>query len=199
MPNDIPLREAPDHFFDPVRWREFVAAFGGDREEALTALRPEPGLLAYYREEAANRGDPRAAQVGKQAALAQALVSDFVRSLQSGALAATALTPPSLARTPVPPELWPDIRLDFAAESATWGATSLTHIRIARAEDAHAPSLVTRCAAFLRGRQAAGEARKKILSHEARAELGDALTTRDFDTAYKEVFAKKRGRPRRSE
>lgn len=200
MTDDIPLAHAPDHFFDPERWREFVAEFDGDRDQALRALAVifgEPGIHAFYRAAAVKAGDVRATRDQRRAQLGKALVVEFLAALRKGSLAATALAPPALVRAPVPGELWSELKPDFATGSAAWGSAALTHIRIAKAEGAHAPTLVARCAEFLRRRRDAGESRKKILGHEARAELGDALTTRDFDAAYKEVFARKRGRPRR--
>ena len=200
MTDDIPLAEAPDHFFDPERWREFVAEFAGDRDQALTALAAifgEPGIHAFYRAAAVKAGDARAARDERRAQLGKALVAEFLAALRKGSLVATALAPPLLVRAPVPGELWSELKPDFAAGSAVWGIAVLTQIRIAKAEGARGPTLAARCVEFLRRRRAAGESRKKILAHEARAELGDALTSRDFDAAYREVFARKRGRPRR--
>jgi hypothetical protein len=51
------------------------------------------------------------------------------------------------------------------------------------------------CILWLQNRRDEGETLKKSLQAEAKERFGTGLTTRVFDTAYKEVFAKLRGRP----
>jgi hypothetical protein len=53
-----------------------------------------------------------------------------------------------------------------------------------------------RCAAWLRARRAGGS-KREALWQEARAAL-PGLSTRDFDGAYRVIFRRKRGRPRKS-
>ena len=68
----------------------------------------------------------------------------------------------------------------------------------ARAADARTAAAcgLERCAAWLRQRQACG-LKREALWQEARAAL-PGLSTRDFDGAYRVIFRRKRGRPRKS-
>jgi hypothetical protein len=85
---------------------------------------------------------------------------------------------------------WAWLRRRRIAPPPAWSA--------ARAADIRAPAAggLERCAAWLRQRQASG-LKREALWQEARAAL-PGLSTRDFDGAYRVIFRRKRGRPRKS-
>ena len=56
---------------------------------------------------------------------------------------------------------------------------------------------MTELVQWMRDRATSGEERKKVLSSEAHIRFGPNLRTRVFDAAYRTVFQKKRGRPRK--
>ena len=56
------LHDAPEHFFDQVRWNEFVAR-AGDKRTALERIsRKDPAGISYYRQMAAERPGPEGAK-----------------------------------------------------------------------------------------------------------------------------------------
>ena len=57
--------------------------------------------------------------------------------------------------------------------------------------------VILQCAAWLRLTVPLGQAPKKSLSKKAREHFGSKLTDRNFNAAYKLVFNRLRGRPRR--
>ena len=65
------------------------------------------------------------------------------------------------------------------------------------AKKSAAASQLDECRSWLRQRAEEGESVKKILAREAFTQFGRGLTTRRFDAAYKDVFGKVRGRPRK--
>jgi len=53
--SDIPLRDAPERFFDSALWNEYLSCWK-THEDALSGLsQPEPGIIAYYRQEIARQ------------------------------------------------------------------------------------------------------------------------------------------------
>jgi len=195
----LPLREAPERFFDVAKWREFVSYFDNPEAALRHISKGEPGLLVFYRRQAARRATGELARRDeKVAALGRVLVADFLQRLIDGRLVATGLPAVGVERVTIPAERWDDLRPDFVAGSAAGGGLSLTAVRIYEAGEKPVQStLLDRCVAFLQQRGREGESRRKVLFTQALAHFGEALTTRTFGEAYKIVFAKPRGRPRK--
>ena len=64
--DEIPLDEAPEHFFDQQKWSEFVDCFD-NRQAALQQItRPEPGIIGFYRRQIANSAGPTTAKAQRE-------------------------------------------------------------------------------------------------------------------------------------
>jgi len=194
----IPLREAPGRFFDAAQWREFVSYFDSAEAALRHISKAEPGLLVFHRREAARHSDERARRGETAAALAQSLVAEFKERFIDGRLIATGFSSAAVERVTIPQERWPDLRPNFCADSADGAGLHFTAIRIYEQADKPAqPALIDACVAWLQQRGREGESRRKVLFAQATTHFGAALTTRAFGEAYKIVFAKPRGRPRK--
>jgi hypothetical protein len=196
---EIPLRDAPEHFFDPAKWCEYLFYFE-DREKGLAWLsRAEPNLIAYTREEAAKipTSEGEDARRGEKAAeLGRSLLAAFKERLINGQLIATGLCALDVDRVRIPGDRWPDLWPNFI-DSRADGDLTFTAVRIRQPTDPpQVDDLLTQCIEWLRKRRKEGGGLKKGLRAEALKHFGAALKTRIFDQAYKVVFAKARGRPR---
>jgi hypothetical protein len=213
--NDFALHDAPERFFDPALWKAYLS-FYSTRESALEELgqRPRPGFDDFYLREAETRPPvtPEWHATLRRLKLKRDIVEAFRELLVTGKLVAKGLSPFALEQVTIPAERWRDLWPDFMHDKATSDALEFTGVRISEpaaapatpslslSELAAAPatpslSLMQRCLEWMRQRAQEGEDRKKVLQGEAIKLFGDDLTTRTFDSAYKEIFSKPRGRP----
>lgn len=200
----IPLREAPERFFDAATWREFLSYFEGPEAALRHISQPEPGILVFCRQRAAAqyvtpdgeraRRDERAAELGRL------LVTSFKERLIKEELIATALSPFNIDRARIPGERWPDLWPNFIENRADGNDLKFTDVRISQPTNTQTQDtdFLDRCIEWLRKRSEDGESRRKILLAEAIEHFGNALKTRTFNAAYKKVFSRTRGRPRKS-
>jgi hypothetical protein len=101
-------------------------------------------------------------------------------------------------RQPIPPEFWPDLRFDFETNKASSDKFSYSHVTIDQ-DGAAGPQgdIVARIVAWLtQHRPENSKAAKKVLAPNARAEFGSGYTERAFNEAYREVYQRRRGRPK---
>jgi hypothetical protein len=101
----------------------------------------------------------------------------------------------------IPPELWRDLILNFEDGSGSGGGYNFTHIRIAKGTDIarQRSDVSARIEAWLSERRVRqGSELRKTLVGAAYREFGDELTTRVFDAAYRQVYGRRRGRPRKA-
>jgi hypothetical protein len=184
---EIPLREVPDHFFDPGEWKRLVDLCGG-LQQALEQL--SIPCLAYSAHPA-NLPPP-------STTIANSLAQRFRTQLVQGEYIATGYDPEERCRMEFQPEDWDRYELNFAEDQAFAGKLKFTHIRVIRRDDRpESAKLLDEFVSWLRERQTQGESRRKVLEREAAKRFEPALTTRIFAAAYKAVFNKKRGRPRK--
>jgi hypothetical protein len=215
MPNgDVPLHEAPERFFDPALWKEYLSFFP-TRESALEELGPRPGHDDFYLRDAAKHppATPGLQATVRRLKLKQDLVEAFRELLVMGKLVATGFSRLAVEEVTIPAGRWRDLWPDFIHDKATSDILEFTGVWISEpatapatpslslSEPAAAPatpslSLMQRCLEWMRQRAQGGESRKKVLKGEAMKLFGDDLTTRTFDSVYKEIFSKPRGRPR---
>jgi len=143
----IKLRDAPAFLFADDFAR--LAALKGGEAEALDALdRPDPGILAFYRREALAFGalsfeQREAAQAQEDAdLLARTLVARIRDSAAAGLLAAAGLFARTGLRQEIPPELWAEVKIEFAAGRLTLGefAYAAVTVREAAADEPAPPA-----------------------------------------------------------
>jgi hypothetical protein len=200
--NEILLGEAPESFFDPEKWSEFLG-FYASRQAALQQIsQPEPHAIVWVRRLAADvpeggnaRWDEHVSDRGNE------LVSAFKVRLIKGDLIATGLCSLAIGRVMIPSERWPDLWPNFAEDRADGKDLKFTNVRVSKLAKSSARTtadLFDECVAWMEQRDSEGENRRKILEGEALKRFGSALTTRMFATIYKSVFDKPRGRPRKT-
>ncbi len=127
--------------------------------------------------------------------LALSLVEELRGRLGRGEILASAFTGMAVERVSIPPARWPSLRLNFS-DCRAEGQVDFTEVVLWLPEPTSA-ELEARCVTWLRSRQAEGIHLKKQLLDEALACLS-GLKNKEFDAAYKLVFERKRGRPRKS-
>jgi hypothetical protein len=198
---EIPLRDSPERFFDSARRNEFLSFFE-NREAALRNIsQPEPGIIAYYRQEAAKMPPPEGARARRDehaAELGKALVARFKEGLINEEIVATGLSSLAVERVRIAGERWIALWPDFVDDIAKGEKLEFTRVRVFEAADrpTQAAALLDRCIKWMQQRSHEGESRRKVLQREASEHFGRDLKTRTFDAAYKAVFSKTRGRPR---
>jgi hypothetical protein len=212
--NDVPLHDAPERFFDPALWKEFLS-FYSTGESALEELgqRPRPGHDDFYLRQTQERPPttPEFQAVVRRLKLKRDIVEALREPLVAGKLIATGFGL-ALEQVTIPAGRWRDLWPDFIHDKATSDALEFTVVRISEPAAAPAtppinlsepaappatpsPGIMQRCLDWMRQRAQEGESGKKVLQRDAKKLFGDDLTTRTFDSAYKEIFSKPRGRP----
>jgi hypothetical protein len=168
-----------------------------------TLSHPDPGMLAYRRRQviAAGRGGPEALAAEDIYALVEKMIASFRELGASGQIIGHGIYSGTGLRQPIPPEFWPDLRFDFEANKASNDKFSYSHVTIDQDDSAGSQGdIVARIVAWLtQHRPENGKAAKKMLAADARAEFGGDYTERAFNEAYREVYQRRRGRPRGSE
>jgi hypothetical protein len=187
----IALAAVPEHFFDLNKWNELVSSLGSPENALRRISNPDHAALVFIRR-----------QVEETIyLLGQSLVEDFRAQLISGNCVATGLQPPSIERVTIPPELHRDLYYNFEDGVAKGGGYFFSHIRIVKTPgiEHQKSDASTSIASWLVARRAQqGEELKKTLVGAAYREFGDECTTRAFDAAYRRVYGRKRGRPRKA-
>ena len=199
----IPLPNVPERWFNPDHWNELVSACGG-RQAALGMISSqEDGMFVLTRRRAAEQPGRVGAAAREQERLAgwaKGMVDGFRASLIGGERIATGMQPPSIDRVAVPGELCSTLVLDFVKGTAKGGGYEFRQIRVFEANDLRQtePKTEKQIAAWLgKRREQRGSEAKKILAEAARRAFGNEFSTRAFDAAYRRVYQRKRGRPRR--
>jgi hypothetical protein len=208
----IPLNRAPEILFDQQIWQAFQSYFDSN-EIALERISYPPQIpgWAYHRE-----GDQqlpasikdRDQIVGEARDLAVALLRGFQDLLLRGEVVAHGIPNRGAGGTRqevIPADnwrrLWPTFLHNYAMAFTRPGDDSCGRYDeiILNVDDVkqRTAELTAWCTRFLRRRQAVGESRRKILQAEASLAVGSPIPARIFSAAYKAVFKKTRGRPRK--
>jgi hypothetical protein len=184
----VPLHEAPRLFFDQDMWNKLVRLVGTHQRALEHISIPALGYFAHE----SNAPPP-------EVTLANSLVEQFKTRLAKGEIVAAGYVSKLLRRIEIPPDHWSQLQPNFAEDEVFGSGSKFTHVHVSRPDDLRAsPDQLEECIAWMRQRQAMGESRRKVLEGEAIKQFGTALTTRMFDTAYKAIFHKPRGRPRKT-
>lgn len=200
----IALPAVPEYFFDQDKWKELISRLG-DRERALHRIsNPDPAALVLVRRQLVEEQSAIGTKAREEEAgycLCHSLREKFRAQLISGQYVATGFQPPSIVRVIIPSELHRKLNFNFEEDVAMGGGYNFIAIRIATASGIeHQKSDVsTRIAEWLAERRTRQvEELKKTLLDAACRKFGDDCTTRVFDAAYRQVYGRKRGRPRKA-
>jgi hypothetical protein len=199
----IPLPAAPEHFFQD-KWNEVVSSLGC-REKALHRISHSDHLtVVHMRRQVAQDQSAAGAKAREEERicdLIQRLTQEIGALLLNGQYVATGFQPPSIERVTIPPELWRDLTLDFEDGIGRGCGYTFTHIRIAKVPEIprQRSDVSGRLVAWLIERRARhGSELKKTLVEVAHREFGDEFTVRGFGAAYRQVYRRRRGRPRKA-
>ena len=193
MPQEeIPLREVPNRFFNGSAWALYLRQFQS-RSQALKVLSTfemPSGLSASSQQIIIVR-------------LRRSLFSELKIKLISREVASTGILEGDDERSAIPGDHWDALWPNFAenrADSISPQFPGYTDVLIVvpGAKKSATASLLDECRSWLQQRGEEGESVKKILARRASKQFGSDLTTRMFDAAYKDVFGKVRGRPRKT-
>jgi hypothetical protein len=209
---EFPLSKAPDILFDQQIWEIFKTYFDTPQiaVERISGLPEVPGCY-YHRDE--DRQLPESIQerdrvISEARHLGLALLYGFQDLLLDEQV--IAMGRPYWSETKreiIPAEQWRRLWPDFANNIAM-AVTRPNDRSCSRYDDirliingsaqARSAELIAGCSRFLRQRQAEGESYpKKLLIEEANQYFGFSIQSRIFNAAYKDVYKKARGRPRK--
>jgi hypothetical protein len=209
---EIPLRKAPDIFFDQQLWELFQSYFETRQiaVERVSGLPQLPGFY-YHREDdliLPASYKERWQVVEEAAALGEALLRGWQAQFLKKQIIATGIEfgRNNSERVVIPPErwlrLWPDFANNLAMAQIKLDdplCNRYDDIRLTSDESTRARAVILEdCISFLRQRQAQGEESKAVFEHGAKVRFGMPVPVRVFNAAYKVVFHKSRGRPRQT-
>jgi hypothetical protein len=200
--DSIKLSEAPALFF-PDDWLRLVSLKDGE-EKALEALdHPDPVMIVLSRRQflEANQNDPEHRRIGLAQEEAYALIDKLISNLRNlgaeGRIVACGLYAGTGQRHLVPAELWREAKLEFGACKLSSGAFVYNYVTVKRAAEP-VETIIERMTARLKERRdQQGEESKKVLRAALAKDFGEEFTTRAFNEAYRDCYARPRGRPKK--
>jgi hypothetical protein len=198
---EIWLHEAPEYFFDPPKWKEFLAFFENRQSAVQHVSQEESDIFAFFRREVSELPTPEGANAQQKENIAErgkALVSQFTELLKKEEIIATGFSSVSVERERISAERWSDLWPNFIEDKAKGKQLEFSKVRVLkpRVPRTAAAELLKNCQDWMQKRSREGESVRKVLQREAIETFGPDLTTRIFGAAYKAVFSKSRGRPR---
>ncbi|WP_156928773.1 hypothetical protein [Bradyrhizobium sp. th.b2] len=197
---EFSLSRAPEMFFDEQLWQIFVSYFETP-EIALKRIGYPPGLTGYHHERYEMRNSLSKElwwEMDEACAVGRELLRNLQTKFLSEELVATGVprgrSDPT--RQSIPTAEWKRLWPNFAGNWAMSTVGSYDDIELSWHPKDPKSELRERCECLLQTRKAQGEGRRKILIQDAAHYFGEQIPVRIFNAAYKEVFRKRRGRPR---
>jgi hypothetical protein len=199
MSNSLSLRDVPGKFLDQRKWRA-LRKFTSQELIALTYInapypdKDNPGNFFWDR--------PRSAEDAIRCYhTGRSLLQQCRQFLNAGRLVASGVDRSSGKRRTISASEWVNLWPMFATNTATGPDQVFDDIKVFQAEHRNTSheTLSSECIAWLKEQRTAGLGEKKTTLYEdARRRLGNRLTNAIFDSAYLAVFARRRGRPKKS-
>jgi hypothetical protein len=200
--DSIKLSEAPALYFADA-WLRLVSLKDGE-EKALEALdHPDPPIIVDYRRRflEANRDDPERRRAGLAQEEAYALITGLISNLRNlGAEAriiACGLYEGTGQRQEVPPELWPEAKLEFGACKLSSRTFVYNYVTVKRPAEPVETITKKMYARLVERCDQGGDEKKKVLQAAMAEEFGKEFTTRAFNDAYRACYGRSRGRPKK--
>lgn len=198
---EIPLRDAPYLLLDEETWRDFAVLFP-TQEIAVDRLGRPPSFTGYFTSDDAplpQRDEPGWDKIETSYQLGNALIREFRKKLTTSEFLATGCPMPNGNRTDIKPELWDRLWPNFFNDCALGNLFSFSNVELRR--NPRQPALqserLSRLTNWLVLRKAEGQTLRKILINDAEQYFGPEFNSRAFAEAYKNVFKKVRGRPKK--
>ena len=200
----ISLRLAPNVFFDSKKWGQFVGQFE-NAEVALARISVLPIVPGdgFHRSKDVGLPTERAARVDHcelTFQLGMALVGQFKADLMEGAIIASGIPQPFGERQTIPADecsrVWPNF-LDQTLLGPLFGYSHVT-LEANKTRQAVNRRLLQTCIAWLHAQASGSDVRKKEdLRTLATDHFGQEIPVRVFNLAYRRVYHRARGRPRK--
>ncbi len=201
MAQEIPLHDAPEHFFDQDEWREFVGHFDSRAVALRQISKPAAEGLKWIRSEVLSA--PHTSDAMKDAAreeqriadLGDALAKDFIARHVTGEFTATGVWHGSLAPVTPPKERCDGLWANFAADRFDGKDLVLTQVRVSKVQTKAtiAAELLRSVTDWLIHYPDGRNVQKNVLEFQARQQF-PSLKIRQFDAAYTSAYNKTRGR-----
>ena len=190
MTPPIPLREVPGKLLDQDKWRQIRTLTSSEIEAicSLNALYPDSGAEFFWRGEGSGPDARRCYRLGKS------MLEDCRSRFINGELVAIGKTPNGTKRA-IPKNWWSDLYPMFATDSIRGRTRYFQDVEVRIGDVTGSEAVLSECIAWMKKRKIEGVSVKKDLEREARNKFGDTFTRRLFESAYKAVFNKVRGRP----
>lgn len=199
---EFPLSQAPEIFFDVQLWQIFVSYFETP-ETALERIGFPPNVMGYHHELYEERCS-LSKEIWQEIEEAHKVGRELLRCLRAKFLSEelTATGVPRGRSRPIreriPTSEWQTLWPNFTGNWAMSTTGSYENIELLWHPKDRKAEMLERCELLLLERKKEGESRRKVLVQEAAEHLGEPIPTRIFSAAYKKVFKKRRGRPRRT-
>ncbi len=131
--------------------------------------------------------------------IGKSLLEDCRLRFMKGTLLATGYNRNGLKKV-IPADWWTSLYPLFATDRIQGRTRHFTNVEVYDAADAITASetLFDDCIAWLKRQKIEGFSEKKVLWRRASDVSGGTLTVRNFETCYKAVFNRRRGRPFKS-
>jgi len=198
----VSLKDAPARFLN-VDWGRLVELKGSEAKAIETLSKPDPAALVHIRREviADGQGGAKARAEEEIFSLVEKMIADFRALATSGQIAGQGIHSGTGLRQIIPSELWSGLQFDFSGGAASGAGFSFSFVMIEEARPrSDANELVATLVAWLQQRQLeSGVEPRKVLEGAAKKEFVSSFRAREFSEAYKRVYERSRGRPRRSE
>lgn len=199
MDDAICLRGAPEYFLKS-EWTELVTV-AGSVAKALEALsHPEPGIIVFARREVikGGKGGMQSFFHEQRYLSTRQITADFQKLAATGEIIAKGIYAGTGLHQDIPPELWPDMAIDFEKGTISSGPYSYSHVTVRRnSPTGFREDIIPNIVAWLESqRSQVDEEPKKVLAAAAREQFKGTYTERAFNTAYSRVYGRPRGRPR---
>ena len=192
MRDPIPLHEVPKKLLDQPKWRE-IRKLTSNETEALCSLNaPAPeGATDFFW-----KGSGSGAEARRCYRLGKSLLEDCRLRFIKGTLVARGKNRNGVT-TIIPADWWSSLYPLFATDRIQSRTRQFTNVEVYDAsEDLTASeSQLNDCIRWMKEQKISGVIEKKLLQRKAKSIFGGKLTNRLFETSYKAVFNKARGRP----
>ena len=197
MTNQVSLSEVPGRFLDEGNWNSL-------RKSASQELI----ALTYINAPYPSEEDPSdffwdrtgtATEAVHCYRIGRSLLDECRLLLNAGRLMATGVDEKTGERKAISASEWVNVWPMFATNAAVGPNSAYFAIEILEAPpETTREKLISDCIAWLKGQRAANTHLKRTALHaDARCTLGNTLTHSIFDAAYRSVFERRRGRPKK--
>jgi hypothetical protein len=191
----IPLHEVPGKLLDQHKWQQIRKLTSSEMEALCSLNAPCPNGAAdfFWKGTGPDPDARRCYRIGKS------LLEDCRLHFMKGTLVASGENRNGVRKL-IPADWWGSLYPLFATDRIQSRTRQFTNVEVYNTADVIAMSetQLNDCIAWMKQQKLEGISEKKALWRQARQVFGTALTNRMFESSYKAVFDRGRGRPFKS-